>query len=78
MQPPWPGNVEQILLTQRESLDATWIEGHVEQLFGRHDPRVSGNGSVESRCRRDAHSVAKVAAPELPFSAIQPSLCQRC
>ena len=34
-------DVEQILLTQRESLDGTWIEGHLEQLFGRHDPRVS-------------------------------------
>ena len=34
-------DVEQILLTQRESLDATWIEGHLEQLFGRHDPRVT-------------------------------------
>jgi hypothetical protein len=34
-------DVEQILRTQRESLDCAWIEGHLEQLFGRHDPRVS-------------------------------------
>ncbi len=34
-------DVEQILLTQGKSLDAPWIEGHLEQLFGRHDPRVS-------------------------------------
>jgi hypothetical protein len=34
-------DVEQILLTQRESLDGTWIEDHLVQLFGRHDPRVS-------------------------------------
>jgi hypothetical protein len=34
-------DVEQIFLTQRESLDTAWIEGHLEQLFGRHDPRVS-------------------------------------
>jgi len=34
-------DVEQILLTQGESLDSAWIERHLEQLFGRHDPRVS-------------------------------------
>jgi hypothetical protein len=34
-------DVEQILRTQRESLDCAWIELHLEQLFGRHDPRLS-------------------------------------
>ena len=34
-------DVEQILLTQRELLDSAWIGQHLEQLFGRHDPRVS-------------------------------------
>ncbi len=33
-------DIEQILRTQREALDGTWIEGQLEQLFGRHDPRV--------------------------------------
>ncbi len=34
-------DVEQILRTQRESLDCTWIARHLEQLFGPHDPRIS-------------------------------------
>jgi hypothetical protein len=34
-------DLEQILNTQRESLDCTWIEEQLVQLFGRHDPRVS-------------------------------------
>jgi hypothetical protein len=34
-------DVEQILRTQRESLDCAWIERQVAQLFGDHDPRVS-------------------------------------
>jgi hypothetical protein len=34
-------DVEQILRTQRESLDCRWIEEQVIELFGRHDPRVS-------------------------------------
>jgi hypothetical protein len=34
-------DIEQILRTQREALDCTWIDGQLEQLFGRHDPRVS-------------------------------------
>ncbi|MFN0051112.1 MAG: hypothetical protein ACKV0T_02915 [Planctomycetales bacterium] len=33
-------DIEQILRTRRESLDCQWIEGHLVQLFGRHDPRV--------------------------------------
>lgn len=34
-------DLEQILNTQREALDCTWIEEQVVQLFGRHDPRLS-------------------------------------
>ena len=34
-------DIEQILQTQRESLDCTWIEEQLQQLFGRHDPRIS-------------------------------------
>lgn len=34
-------DIEQILRTQREALDWAWIDGQLEQLFGRHDPRVS-------------------------------------
>ena len=34
-------DIEQILRTQRATLDCPWIERQLEQLFGRHDPRVS-------------------------------------
>lgn len=34
-------DLEQLLNTQRESLDCTWIEEQLVQLFGRHDPRLS-------------------------------------
>jgi hypothetical protein len=34
-------DIEQILRTQRESLDCAWIESQLQQLFGGHDPRVS-------------------------------------
>jgi len=34
-------DVEQVLRTQRDTLDCQWIEEQIVALFGRHDPRLT-------------------------------------
>lgn len=34
-------DIEQILRTQRASLDCRWVQEQIEQLFGQNDPRVA-------------------------------------
>lgn len=34
-------DVEQLLRSQGGALDASWVDHHIEQMYGRRDPRVS-------------------------------------